>query len=109
MLAYNDLYGLHHFWQWYYPYKVFAWTFLYGDGYQFWSGVGLVVFLPLVYAWHHNCHVKGCWRLGHIDPVNHHPACHIHHSHGHLTGVAPSIAQLSPEGLAELKNKSGSQ
>jgi hypothetical protein len=33
--------------------------------YNFWSGIGLTVFLPGVYLYHHNCHVRGCHRMGH--------------------------------------------
>lgn len=53
-----------------------------GGGYWFWSGIGsdTWVILPLIYAWHHNCHVRGCWRLGHFDPNRGRPACHKHHS-----------------------------
>ena len=50
------------------------WLFhpLWGDGYQFWSGIGsdlTYLFWPLAFvtwARHHNCHVKGCWRPGHM-------------------------------------------
>jgi len=92
MLAYNDLYGLHHFWLWYYPYKVFAWTFLYGYGYQYWSGVGLIIFVPFMYWYHHNCHVRGCLRLGKPDPVHGWHACRHHHTMKHLLGVDPHQA-----------------
>lgn len=61
----------------------FRWLFLHGDGYQFWSGVGSGSPLFVIMgAWwhHHNCHVRGCYRIGHIDPDVHHPACRHHHS-----------------------------
>lgn len=56
--------------------------------YDFWSGIGPVIFgqLPilislLLYFRHHNCHIKGCWRLGHPDPRGGgFPACKRHHS-----------------------------
>ena len=72
-----------------------------GDGYQFWSGIA-GSFLTSIPGWfiaitlmlrQHNCHVKGCWRRGHIDPAVHHPACKNHHSHGHLLGEAPSATE----------------
>lgn len=34
----------------------------------------------------HNCHVKGCWRLGHPDPDHGWPACRRHHSQAHKLG-----------------------
>lgn len=62
-----------------------------GTPYMFWSGVGPVLFgqLPIligiiVTARHKNCHVKGCWRLGHPDPAHGWPACKRHHSMGDL-------------------------
>ena len=66
-----------------------------GGSYWFWSGIGsggpwlMLSFAPIIYWKHHNCHVRGCWRTGHIDPYNHHPACKHHHSHASLLGVAP--------------------
>lgn len=71
---------------------------LYGDGYQFWSGIA-GSFLTSLPGWlvagamflrHKNCHVKGCYRPGHIDPAVHAPACKKHHSLGHLHGSAPN-------------------
>ena len=35
------------------------------------------------------CHVDGCYRIGHIDPHNHHPACKKHHSHRDKLGKPP--------------------
>jgi hypothetical protein len=55
--------------------------------YDFWSGFGAC------FAWlgglfavyrHKNCHVKGCWRLGHPDPLHGWPACKRHHSMGEV-------------------------
>lgn len=46
---------------------------LHANGYQWWSGAGsdlgeVSIFgVVLVHFRHHNCHVKGCWRLGHAD------------------------------------------
>lgn len=54
--------------------------------YMFWSGIATQATLCVAAAAfirHKNCHVKWCWRLGHIDPETHHPACRRHHSHGH--------------------------
>ena len=68
---------------------------LFGAGYQFWSGIGsdlgeasILAAIILGYR-HHNCHVKGCLRLGHTDPAHGFPACHLHHSMKHLHGKAP--------------------
>lgn len=49
-----------------------------GLGYQFWSGIGGDIFLlaPAAWAWHHNCHVKGCWRVGHVKDGR--PVCRRH-------------------------------
>lgn len=65
-----------------------AWLFepLRGLGYQFWSGIGsdvgelTILTAAVVWVRHHNCHRKGCWRLGHIDSTHGHPACRHHHS-----------------------------
>lgn len=57
-----------------------------GPWYGFWSGfgsdIGEVTLIGVVVAGyrHRNCHVKGCWRLGHPDPEHGHPACRHHHS-----------------------------
>ncbi len=57
-----------------------------GPYYGFWSGfgsdLGEVALLGSMIALfrHRNCNVKGCWRLGHIDPEHGHPACRKHHS-----------------------------
>ena len=57
-----------------------------GLGYQFWSGIGsdfgeLTIFTALVLILrHHNCHVKGCRRLGHHDLAVGAPSCKAHHS-----------------------------
>lgn len=66
-------------------------------GYNFWSGIGSDVgelaivggLLTIVLGFwhHHNCHVKGCYRLHwHPDPVTGHPVCKKHHPdpHGYL-------------------------
>jgi hypothetical protein len=68
------------------------WFALKGDGYQFWSGIGSgspIFVLILIALKRHNCHVKGCWRLGHVDPALGFHACKRHHSLGHLHGIAP--------------------
>jgi hypothetical protein len=67
-----------------------------GPWYGFWSGfgsdIGEVSLLGalITTARHKNCHVKGCLRLGHIDPAVAAPACKKHHSLGHLHGSAPN-------------------
>lgn len=61
--------------------------FLYGRGYQFWSGAGsdfgeLSILIAIgMFFRHRNCHVKGCWRLGHPNPDHGWPACRKHHEH----------------------------
>jgi hypothetical protein len=56
--------------------------------YDFWSGVGPVLFgqLPIlvaviVHIRQKVCYYPGCYRLGHPDPLHNHPACKHHHSH----------------------------
>jgi hypothetical protein len=57
-----------------------------GPQYGFWSGVGSVILPPLfsisalgaIYLRKHNCHVKGCWRLGHTVPGTAYVACYKH-------------------------------
>lgn len=63
--------------------------------YDFWSGIGPVLFgqFPILVGLiiglkHRNCHVKGCWRLGHPDPTHGFPACRKHHTHTSKYGVA---------------------
>lgn len=57
-----------------------------GPWYGFWSGFGsdlgeiTLIAAVVAAARHKNCHVKGCWRLGHPDPEHGHPACRRHHS-----------------------------
>jgi len=69
-----------------------------GPWYGFWSGFGsdlgeLLLLGGLVtLVRHHNCHVKGCWKIGHIDPAVHAPACGSHHSHRSLRGKIPPEA-----------------
>jgi hypothetical protein len=61
------------------------WFALKGDGYQFWSGIGSgspIIAFFIVAVRHRNCHVKGCWHLGHADPEHGFPACRKHHSQG---------------------------
>lgn len=78
-----------------------------GLGYQFWSGVEgalqaaaehLAYFVLAVALWlyHHNCHVKGCWRLQwHTHPSNGHPVCKHHHPH-HPAGAGGGHKDLEP-------------
>jgi len=54
--------------------------------YAFWSGIGSDIGeLSLIAAagslyWRHNCHVKGCWRLGrHAVAGTPHVVCRRHH------------------------------
>jgi hypothetical protein len=80
-------------------YHALAWTWG-GDGTGGGSGTGYLIFsgplpditmLSLIYALismthQHNCHVKGCWRLGHPDPEHGWPGCKKHHSKAELIG-----------------------
>lgn len=54
---------------------------LHNDGYQFFSGIGLAVFFPITYYWHHRCHRVRCWRWGHADPEHGQPTCRKHSPH----------------------------
>ena len=68
------------------------WFCFQGTGYQFWSGIGSgspILAGFVVYFRHHNCHVNGCWRLGHVDPEHGHPACWKHSSRAHKLGKPP--------------------
>jgi hypothetical protein len=66
-----------------------------GNGYQFWSGIGSdfgeasILTAIIVGLRHRNCHVKGCWHLGHTDPAHGWPACKTHHSMKDLHGIDP--------------------
>lgn len=63
--------------------------------YDFWSGVGPVIFgqLPILGALiihfkHKNCHVKHCWRFDTaIDPAHGWPACKRHHTEADSLGT----------------------
>lgn len=61
-------------------------------GYWFWSGLGsdisevTLIGMAVALLRHRNCHAKGCWRLGHIDPEHGHPACRRHHSQADKLG-----------------------
>ena len=62
-------------------------------GYNFVSGWGsdiselTLAFAIVAVLRHRNCHVKGCWRLGHADPEHGHPSCRRHHSRASKLGV----------------------
>jgi hypothetical protein len=65
-----------------------------GGGYWFYSGLAGAAFLGLipasiVFFRHRNCHVKGCWRLGHPDPAHGYPACRHHHTQKRQLGIDP--------------------
>ncbi len=73
------------------------WHSLYGDTYQFWSGVGsdigeLAILGGVIGLWRqHNCHVHRCWRLSwHPHPQHGHPVCRRHHPE-HPTGGGSKI------------------
>ena len=71
-----------------------------GVYYAFWSGFGsdigeATIFVGIVATWrHHNCHVKGCARLGRLVPGTPYLACPKHHPdhQGFKRGV--SLAEL---------------
>lgn len=69
------------------------WFCLKGWGYQFWSGIGGTFFTPFLllvgFYRHHNCHVRWCLRVGHVDPECCHPACKRHHSKRAELGEPP--------------------
>jgi hypothetical protein len=60
-------------------------------GYNFWSGIAgsfasdwqnlTLPIMGALFLRHHNCHVKGCWRLGHPHPEHHWPSCRRHWDH----------------------------
>lgn len=65
-----------------------------GTGYWFYSGLAGASFFAVFWMWivwlrHRNCHVKGCYRLGHPDPDHGWPACRKHHTMKHKLGVNP--------------------
>jgi hypothetical protein len=70
---------------WFLTHAVFG-SPMHGSGYAFWSGIGSdfgeasILTALIIGLRHRNCHVKGCWRLGHPDPAHGHPACRHHHS-----------------------------
>ena len=50
--------------------------------YDFWSGVATqaTLILAAIGAYrHHNCHRRGCLRLGHLDQKKHRVVCRKHH------------------------------
>jgi hypothetical protein len=74
-----------------------------GTWYGFWSGFGGAIpdFLILgsiitVYR-HHNCHVKGCWRLGRSVEGTPYIACPMHHPahEGNQRSVSEDVIKLA--------------
>jgi hypothetical protein len=74
-----------------------------GTWYGFWSGFGGAIpdFLILgsiitVYR-HHNCHVKGCWRLGKQVDGTPYLACPMHHPahEGNKRSVSEDVIRLA--------------
>ncbi len=77
---------------------------LHGDGYQFWSGIGSDVFLVTGISLglrHVNCHVKGCWRWGHLVHGTSYRACNKHHP------MRPSDGKITAEHIAQAKREKG--
>ncbi len=56
---------------------------LHGDGYQFWSGIGLGWLGWSVYMRKHNCHRKWCPFLSWHEGEDGHPVCRLHHKDHH--------------------------
>jgi hypothetical protein len=81
-----------------------------GLWYLWWSGfVGdITIFAAVVlFLRHRNCHVKGCWRLGHPDPKHGHPTCKTHSPHFDTHGrLRPPVVEMtSTEWKNELARK----
>jgi hypothetical protein len=59
-----------------------------GDGYGFWSGIGLTLFLPFSWYRLHTCHENRCWRFGkHPTADNLVKYCAKHHPEAHEGGL----------------------
>ena len=64
--------------------------------YNFFSGVGSVILPPVlnglalavVFWWHHQCHVDGCFRYARRTTAAGDRACRRHHPDGKLTAAA---------------------
>lgn len=87
-----------------------------GPAYLFWSGIGsdiseLTIFVALLALYRkHNCHVAGCWRLGHYpftDPGSgatyllcrrHHPA---------VPNAAPSPEEINAMSRGRARHRRG--
>jgi hypothetical protein len=71
-----------------------------GPYYGFWSGFGsdlgeATIFVAIVAAWrHHNCHVKGCPRIGRPVPGTPYVACPRHHPAHEGTGRGVSLETI---------------
>ena len=85
---------MHEWWPHLFSYPRFLdpinWFWLSTKGYAFTSS-GLQLSIPVgigIYLYHHNCHARGCWRLG-KHPVEGTPyvACRKHHPHVPDTGA----------------------
>lgn len=75
---------------------------LHNDGYQFWSGIGSDIFLLTgitIALKHFNCHVKGCWRHGHIVHGTSYRACSKHHPR------RPSDRKITAETIADASRR----
>ena len=73
-------------------------------GYWAWSGIlsdlGEVTLIAAVVTLlqRRNCHVNGCWRLGHADPVHGFPVCLTHSVHSASLGIPhEKLPPLPPE------------
>jgi hypothetical protein len=76
-------------WSW--VYNAGRWTWHNPDGYNFISGpLADITLIGAGYAIlrHHNCHVKGCWRLGrHPVQGTSYTVCGHHHPRGPATAA----------------------
>lgn len=87
-----------------------------GTWYGFWSGFGgsipdfLILGSIITVYRHHNCHVKGCLRLG--KPVEGTPylACPVHHPahHGDKRSVTEEVIRLAHKAHLDVEGQSTS-
>ena len=71
---------------------IYLFTPLWGNGYQFWSGIGSdfgeITLITAVIAWyiHNQCHVNTCHKIG-KHPFKHYKLCAKHHPEVPTTGI----------------------
>jgi hypothetical protein len=63
---------------------IWLFTPLYGNGYQFWSGIGsdigeiTLISAAITWYFHNQCHVEGCRKIG-KHPFKQYKLCSKHH------------------------------